>query len=335
MPDVFPSEMKNGWNITSPTYFATPLADGRKLLARSQSGVSVSLWQIVTPLMIAFAVALGSYPVVRRLTMRLERLNDSVSALGKGQLSTRVAVEGSDEVARLATSFNQSAARIETLVNAQKSLLANASHELRSPLTRIRMGIEMLQSQAQPGLQAELKRSINELDQLIDEILLSSRLEARYEETFTSEAVDMLSLLSEESARVNADISCRDITSDSAVVMGDARLLRRLLRNLLENARRHGVINGNEEISSLIYRSENMLVIEINDRGTGIPAEQRERIFEPFYRLPGAKESDGGVGLGLSLVKQIAQKHAAEITCLEREGGGSCFRFSMQQTGHY
>ena len=125
---------------------------------------------------IALAVALGARPIVRRLTGRLERCSTASSRSAPAISRARVKVEGRDEVARLAQSFNQAAARIESLVDAHKMLLANASHELRTPLARIRLGLELVE--AHPERKAELARDIAELDQLVDEILLVSRLDA-------------------------------------------------------------------------------------------------------------------------------------------------------------
>jgi len=190
---------------------------------------------IVYVILVAVAVAASAFPAVRRLTRRLERLQASVDALGTGQLSTRVAVEGHDEVASLASSFNRSAARIEALLAAQKNLLSNASHELRSPVTRIRMAIELMQDRAQPEVRQELTRSIAELDQLIDEILLASRLDAVPDALPNAEQVDLTALVAEECAAVDAQLEAQ-----AATMCGDARLLRRMLRNLLENARRYG-----------------------------------------------------------------------------------------------
>src|SRR5262249_33054108 len=128
--------------------------------------------------LLALAVAVGAYPVVRRLTARLERLQAGVEALRAGDLAARGKVEGHDEGARLARSFNGAAARIEELVGAHKSLLANASHELRTPLARIRMAVELMKEHADPKRKRDLAIDIAELDLLIDEILLASRLEA-------------------------------------------------------------------------------------------------------------------------------------------------------------
>src|SRR5262249_40509608 len=148
------------------------LPDGRWLVA----GVPSHRWHPGFALIlflggVALVVALAALPVARRVTRRLERLQSSVDSLGSGDLAARVKVEGRDEVARLAESFNRAAARIESLVGAHKMLLANASHELRTPLTRIRLGVELLKEKADPKRKAELEADIAELDRLIDEIL--------------------------------------------------------------------------------------------------------------------------------------------------------------------
>jgi DNA-binding response OmpR family regulator/HAMP domain-containing protein len=143
----------------------------------------------------ALAVAIGTWPIVRRLTQRLENLRQGVERWGDGDLSTRVNATGKDEVAFLARRFNDAAERVQTLVQTHKSLLANASHELRSPLTRIRMGLELMGSQPTPAFRDEISRNIAELDQLIDEILLASRLDAKETDMGTVESVDLTGLV--------------------------------------------------------------------------------------------------------------------------------------------
>jgi signal transduction histidine kinase len=300
------------------------LPDGRWLAARPPRREYRSfapLGVVATFGLLALAVAVGAYPVVRRATRRLERLKTSVEALGAGDLATRVPVEGRDEVAALAASFNRSAERIEALVGAHKGLLANASHELRSPLARIRMAVEMLGAQAKPELRAGLERDIAELDALVDEILLASRLDS-VAALEAREEVDLLALAAEECARVDAALDGEPVT-----VRGDPRLLRRMIRNLLENARRHG--NGTPVEVTVGKRAGGGAVLRVRDRGPGVPAAERERIFEPFYRLAGAAERAGGVGLGLALVRQIARKHGGEARCVPREGGGSSFEVEL------
>jgi signal transduction histidine kinase len=243
-----------------------------------------------------------------------------VDALGSGDLAARVDVEGRDEVAALAASFNRSAERIEALVGAHKTLLANASHELRSPLARIRMAIEMLKADAKPALKAELERDIAELDALVDEILVASRLDA-VATLEAREEVDLLALAAEECARMDAALD-----GEPTTIRGDPRLLRRLIRNLLENARRHG---GGTPVEVTLVAAPQSAMLRVCDRGAGVPEAERERIFEPFYRPAGAREREGGVGLGLALVRQIARKHGGEARCLPRTGGGSCFEVTV------
>jgi signal transduction histidine kinase len=276
-------------------------------------------WMIA---LVGIAVALGVYPIVRRLTQRLEALQRGVQRWGEGDLSVRITEEGQDEVADLSKRFNASAERIEQLVRSHKSLLANASHELRSPLTRIRMGLELMGERPSPAAREEISRNIGELDQLIDEILLASRLDAREADMGTIEAVDLTGLAAEECSRVDAELDLVAGTDNAKLtVPGVPRLLRRAVRNLLENARRYGA----GEISVELGSTDGFATVRVNDRGPGVPAALRERIFEPFYRLPGASERNGGVGLGLALVKSIAERHGGSVQCEDRPGGGASF----------
>jgi len=284
------------------------------------------VWMIV---LVGVSVALGVYPIVRRLTKRLESLQRSVQRWGEGDLSVRVAEEGQDEVSDLARRFNAAAVRIEQLVRSHKSLLANASHELRSPLTRIRMGLELMGDTPNPKSRQEIARNIGELDQLIDEILLSSRLDASEADMGTIETVDLMGLAAEECAQVGAELDVAEGTDSSALtVRGVPRLLRRAIRNLLENARRYGAGEISVELATA-SGAGGFATVRVNDRGPGVPAALRDRIFEPFYRLPGASEREGGVGLGLALVKSIVERHGGTVRCEDRAGGGASFVIAL------
>ncbi len=269
------------------------------------------------------AVAAGAYPVVRRLTRRLEALKQGVEQFGAGALDHRVAISGADEVAAVAASFNVAAARVEALVQSHRSLLANASHELRSPLARMKMAVSML-AEATPAqratLKAEIDKNVAELDGLVEEVLLASRLDAT-EIPLHDDQVDLLAVAAEEAARVGAHVE----GVGSVFVKGDERLLRRAIRNLLENAQRYG--GGEVEIGlgRVKVRGNEFVWLEVCDRGPGVPVAMRERIFEPFFRVPGHAEHAGGIGLGLALVKQIAVRHGGSVRCEARQGGGSRF----------
>ena len=274
--------------------------------------------------LVGLAVAVGSYPVVRRVTRRVEQLRKGVERWGEGDLSVRMEESGNDEVAFLARRFNHAAERIESLLKANKSLLANASHELRSPLARIRMGLELMDPDASPRTRTEIARNIAELDQLIDEILLASRLDARETDLGTVEAVDLTGLAAEECARAGADLDTSE-GQETVVVPGVAKLLRRAIRNLLENARRY----SDGPVNVTVACEGRYAVVRVCDRGPGVPEAERERIFEPFYRLRGASEREGGVGLGLALVRSIAQRHHGSTYCEANPGGGACFVLSL------
>ncbi len=320
-----------------------PLAGGRALVAepnrQSQSGERdrpgfVGLLTVLA--LIGVAVAIAVWPSARRLTRRLEQLQASVDAFGNGDLSARAQIKGKDDFARLAAHFNQSADRIAALLRAQKSLLANASHELRSPLARIRMAVTLfnqpgLNAESREAASAELLRNVTELDELVDEVLTASRLDASDAGVNPAgagdpwESFDFGGLIVEECARlkISPQVSSQEI-------LGDRRLLRRLVRNLLENAQRYGRGSPDDEITVELEpagdKQPGLLHLSVCDRGPGIPADEAERIFEPFYRARGASEKSGGVGLGLSLVRQIAQHHKGTVSCAPRAGGGTCFQ---------
>lgn len=286
--------------------------------------------------LVGLAVALGAYPVMRRLTLRLEALQRGVERWGAGDLSARINTEGRDEVAFLARRFNHAAERIETLMESHKSLLANASHELRSPLARIRMGLELMSVDMASPQRMEISRSINELDQLIDEILLASRLDTKQADAEPFEALDLTGLAAEECSRVHAELQA-ELTDGpdaghSLTVQGSPRLLRRLIRNLLENARRYSHGDISLALTQTGTGRQQRAVIQVHDRGPGVPSAQRERIFEPFYRLPGASEREGGVGLGLALVKSISERHGGTVRCEARPGGGASFIVELPMT---
>ena len=236
---------------------------------------------------IALAVAICAYPLVRRLTRRLERLQAGVEQLGAGDLAARVKVEGKDEVARLAESFNRAADRIEELVGSHKLLLANASHELRTPLSRIRIGVELLKEAADPQAQgASWSATSPSSTPLIDEILLSSRLDA-VKGLDQREEIDLLALAAEEGARYE---HCT-VAGEPVVVLRRPRAAaphdaqpdreRRAARRPAgrgRGARREGAQRRQSPSATTAPASR---------------ASERERVFAPFFRLPGATAASG------------------------------------------
>lgn len=309
----FRNRRGHGWTLRLP--------DGRWLVAdlHPRGGRRPLLGLALLLASVAFGVGLVSYPFVRRLTGRLERLQTGVQRIGAGELSARVEVEGRDEVARLATSFNEAAGKIEKLIGAHRLLLANASHELRTPLSRIRLGVEMLEADPDPARFATLRDDIAELDELIDEILLMSRLDARNRADLTQE-IDPLALVAEECARYD---NC-DATGTGPLITGDARLLHRMVRNLLENAVKY----GQPPVTAEVTASGHEVAITVSDAGSGIPEPLHDKVFQPFYRAPG-NQNVKGYGLGLALVRQIAEAHGGTAIIVPKTEAASAVRVML------
>jgi len=284
----------------------------------------------VTFAIMLLVLLLGSHWAARRIARRLEALEAGVSRLGRGELDVRVSERGHDEIARLARAFNLAAARILGLLRTQRRMLQSASHELRSPLSRLRMAHELLSaddvdSATRNKLAQESARDIDELDVLIGDLLLAARLEDP-EQPKQLVSLDLWPLVQEEAKRVNAEAH-----GSSHLLSADARMLRSLLRNLLENARRY----GRDPIEIRLERDATELLVVVQDRGDGVAEADRERIFEPFYRPAGHREGkDGGVGLGLALVRAIAGHHGGNVRYAARDGGGSRFEVRLPAKGN-
>lgn len=331
------TQAPEGWGEPAPNArirllhlgpWRTRLGDGRTLWIEARPHPTVNMGEHLLLMLLTAAALIGlaAYPVVSRLTRRLETLRSSLDAWGEGRLSSRAAVEGEDEVAAVALSFNAAADRVEQLLDAHKTLLAHASHELRSPLTRLRIAVEMLVAKPDPALKPGLIRDIAELDALVDEILLASRLDQGGPSAPAAETVDLLALAAEEAARGQATLAPAEPSGAAFEVQGSARLLRRMVRNLVENAAKHGA----PPIEVALVRGDGRIEVRVQDNGPGIPERERERVFEPFYRPAGRSEAAGSWGLGLSIVRQIAERHGGSVACVPRaDGGGASFVVSL------
>jgi signal transduction histidine kinase len=262
---------------------------------------------------------MGSYFAARRITRRLEQLEHGVTLFGEGDLSARVPVKGCDEVAQLAQAFNRSFERISSLLRQQRRMLQSASHELRSPLARLRMAFELLPDST-PDEQARLtqsaERDIADLDELISDLLLAGRLsDTELPKDFSE--LSLRALVIAEAERVGATVEPDALTDRDVALAGNARMLKSLVRNLLENAKRY----GRDPVRASLRREGRELYLCIDDQGALVPESDRERIFEPFYRPEGHREGkDGGVGLGLALVRSIAEHHGGSVRYVPHEG---------------
>lgn len=302
--------------------FEAKLPDGGRVLVYVDSHFDKSRDLLIVIFIVAIAIGIASLPAVRYLTRRLEDLRRGVEHWGEGALSSRVQVCGQDEVALVAQSFNKAADRVEQLIKSQKSLLANASHELRSPLARLRMAAEMFEASPSDSLRQEIVRNLSELDELVDEILLKSRLDSD-QKLELDQLVDLLPLAAEEAAATGAEVEGEAVT-----VVGNERLLRRVIRNLVQNAARH----GKPPVTVYVTAHASHARIAVCDQGDGIGPDEAARVFEPFYRPEGRSESAGGWGLGLSLVAEITRLHGGKAWYSPLDAGGACFTVEIPLT---
>ncbi len=276
-------------------------------------------------------VAVATRPLARRISRPVERLTDAARRLGRGDLSARAPApppragraggrHRTDELAELTAAFNDMAERVERMVRGEKELLANVSHELRSPLARIRVALELLpRAQGAEARFRDLEHDLADLERLIEDVLAAARLGATGLPAHLSDvrAAALLGSLAER-ARLDpltAALQVRVDADPALEVVADEGLLRRALWNLVENAAKYGA----PPIVLQAGRDGDRLTLSVEDAGPGIPAAERERVLDPFYRGARARAGDGpaaargGVGLGLTLARRVAEAHGGDI----------------------
>jgi two-component system OmpR family sensor kinase len=289
-------------------------------------------WRFVLPLLLSGAMLwMMSGAIARRLTRPMDELVRAASALGEGKLETRVQLGrgATGEMAVLATSFNDMAARIERQMADQRELLAAVSHELRTPLARLRVLTEILRDGGgDPKTLDNVDREVVELDALVGELLASSRLDFGQ---VTPRPLDARELASRAVERSGLPAELLAVEAPETSLVADATLLGRALANLLDNARRHG--QGAEALR--ILERDGRLAFCVDDRGPGLQPGEETRIFQPFYRKDrgGEAREAGSLGLGLALVQRIAQAHGGEAFAENRPGGGARVGFTVQRAG--
>ncbi|OIQ00375.1 MAG: hypothetical protein AUK35_04490 [Zetaproteobacteria bacterium CG2_30_46_52] len=300
-----------------PGHFFITLADGRKLIIfhpnRFFGGPPLGF------LLLLIVLALAAYPLSKRLTCRLESLNQQVQRFGEGDLTARATIKGKDEIAELARTFNATANRIEHLIQSQKQALAGASHELRSPLTRMRMALEVNASENDESLKSQLLQNIAALDALVGELLLSSKLDAGTT-TLNKVSMDLLALTAEVAAHYNAETE-----GSSALILADELMIRRVLTNLLDNAKRY---QRKVPIHLRVHAEDDWVILKVCDDGPGINEEDLPHVFTPFYQSRQADKQTGSLGMGLSIVEKIVHQHNGEIV-YRNDLEGTCFEVRL------
>lgn len=273
-------------------------------------------------LVLIFALG-GAFFIVSRINRPLRELTRASGQMGRGAMPQRVTEAGPSEISTLARAFNQMAEDLKRLDDERALLLAGVSHDLRTPLSRIRLSVEMMDDKGDADLRSGLVQDIEDIDAAIGQFLDFARL--RDAEEIVPDT-DLHALFESVTTRyVRAGKAVRANLSAMPRRAVRPRAIQRLLTNLIENALRHGG-GGEIDVTSAI-ENENV-VIEVLDRGTGIPADAAERMLQPFTRMDTAR-GGSGTGLGLAIVDRIARMHGGSVKLLPREGGGLRVRVEL------
>jgi signal transduction histidine kinase len=311
-----------------------PLQAGRVAVLRPQPGAPPFSRRRGLVVVGILLVALGAaiYLAVRPLETQLRAMADTAERIGRGDLAARSGVRGEGAVQRLAARFDAMAAEVQRMVDGRKALLHGVSHELRTPLSRMRFGLELLEDDPvrRAAQVADLERDLDELDALVGELLRFVALEGG--SALQREPVDLRELLhnvAEDARRVRPGLTVEVVigaSSGSTVHSLDRRLAARTLHNLANNAARHATTRVELGLAS----GDGAVTIVVDDDGPGVPALDRERIFEPFVRLDGARSRDqGGIGLGLALARRAVEAHGGRLTVGDAPLGGARFRWEF------
>jgi signal transduction histidine kinase len=303
------------------------IAPPRRLRAISGAGLGRPLTAVTLVLLL---VGLLTAPLARRISNPVERLTEATRRLGAGDLTYRIPVAARcephgrrhrhDQMQELVRAWNDMAERIERLVRGQKELLANISHELRSPLARVRVALELLPRDAEGEARLrEVEGDLGELERLISDVLMTSRLGATGLPTQPL-PVELTPLLAQVVERAHHDpltatTEVRIQAAPSLVIEADAALVRRAIFNLVENAAKYGA--APITLSAALVPSGDAVEIAVTDEGEGIAPADRERVFEPFFRADKARTHSAtaphGFGLGLTLARRVAEAHGGTI----------------------
>ena len=269
------------------------------------------------------------YVFARYLSAPIVKLSEAAKQIASGNLQTRVAPEiGSrgDEIGKLGKDFDEMAERIEALITSQKRLSRDVSHELRSPLARLNVALELAKQKGNAESQSlldRIEREARQLNEMISQILQLSRLESQTE-TIERTPVNLCKLIEKivadanfEAASLNKKVVIKDNTD--CEINGNENLLRSAVENVLRNALRY----TSETVEVFLSKNKSEIVVKIRDYGKGVAEAELANLFTPFYRVSEARErKSGGIGLGLAIAEQAVQTHKGKITARNADGGG-------------
>lgn len=323
--------------------FAMPIRDGDKTVAYVVlRGLPFShqLSRMLSMLVVmALALAAGSFPLARTITKPLEKLTAAARKLGSGDLSTRTGMKRKDEVGELAAAFDEMADRLEKMVRSEKELLANVSHELRTPMARIRVALELASegdAEKAKAYLADIASDLGELERLVEDVLSVARLDLMQGKDGAMPlrlerlpASTMLEASAERfrSARPERKLEV-SLGANLPDLQADPTMLRRVVDNLLDNAAKYS--EPDKPVALSATAEEGRLCVEVRDEGIGIEEKDLPNLFRPFFRTERSRSRKaGGVGLGLALARRILEAHGGTISVESTAGKGTTIRFKV------
>ena len=276
---------------------------------RVRLGIPPDLWFLTF-------LSLACASVAAYITLRMRDIEKAVTRFGSGDMGVRIATYSKDPMGRLARSFDHMADRIESLIDGNRRLCVDISHELRSPLARLRLALGLAKSGSTSALN-RMEIEILRLDELVDTLLDTARAETE-PDALRSEAISINGFLTNIAADCSIEANERRCSlkveaSDVGIIHGDPELLRSAIENIVRNAIRHSPQGS--AIDILAQRDSGGVVrISVRDRGTGVPDTALEKIFQPFYRVESDRDRNtGGTGLGLAIAKRIITVHSGSV----------------------
>jgi signal transduction histidine kinase len=272
------------------------------------------------------AVLISAYVLIRRILWPVKFLSKGVKEIAGGNLEYQVPVRNRDELGELTESFNSMKNRLKEMLRSREQLLLDVSHELRSPLTRIKVALEFIDDESLRGTVGE---DVREIEGMITEILESERLKY-IDGKLDIEEIDIASLITEVAGSLDIFVSAIKIEPHvpPVIVKGDRTWIKIVMRNVLENAIKNS--DPERHLIEVSFPGDDSFSVVITDHGPGIPEKDLPYVFDPFYRVDSSRSRrTGGYGLGLSLCKKIMESHGGSITIINSPGVGASVKLKF------